>query len=188
MKEHERTWIRECQKGNTESFGKLYDVYIGKIYKFVFFRISQKETAEDITSTIFLKALKQIHTFNNKKDASFSGWLFRIARNTIIDYYKKKKEVLLDTEKEKSVKDDKYLDRLHASLRINEVKAALKSLSEDQQEIILMRVWQGLSYKEIASALQKTEASCKMMFSRSIKQIRTMLVTLAMVIFIKTFL
>ncbi len=98
--------IGRIQNGNLEEFGKLYDLYIKKIYDFIYYKTGHKQTAEDLTSQTFFKALKSINTFkiskieketgekNNKilRDTNFSAWLYRIARNTVIDHHRTKKE------------------------------------------------------------------------------------------------
>ena len=74
-----------------DDFGKLYDQHVKKIYEFIYFKTHHKETAEDLTSVTFMKALSNIESFDEKK-ASFKTWLYRIARNTVIDHYRMKRE------------------------------------------------------------------------------------------------
>ena len=88
----EKKIIKDCKKGDLEKFSGLYDVYIGKIYRFIFYKTSHKETAEDLTSETFTKALKSIEGFSANK-GTFQAWLFRIARNTVIDFYRTKKDL-----------------------------------------------------------------------------------------------
>jgi RNA polymerase sigma-70 factor (ECF subfamily) len=70
----------------------LYDSYIEGIYKFIFLKIFDKEIAEDLTSEVFMKALKKIHTFKQEGTNTFKSWIYTIAYNTIIDYTRKRKE------------------------------------------------------------------------------------------------
>ena len=88
----EKKIIKDCKKGDLEKFSGLYDVYIGKIYRFIFYKTSHKETAEDLTSKTFMKALKSVDRFDTEK-GTFQAWLFRIARNTVIDFYRTKKDL-----------------------------------------------------------------------------------------------
>ena len=79
--------INKCQAGEPEEFTQLYELYLKKIYGFVYFRTHHKETAEDLVSLIFMKALENINSYNFNK-GTFSSWLYRIARNTVIDHYR----------------------------------------------------------------------------------------------------
>jgi RNA polymerase sigma-70 factor, ECF subfamily len=163
--------VQECQNGNLASFGKIYDEYIRKIYDFVYYKTHHKETAEDIVSKVFIKALSNIKTVDLKK-ASFKTWLYTIARNTVIDYYRTKKfdrdiEDIWDL----AGRDDVARD-IDIRNKIKNVQEYLVELKSEQRDIIVMRVWQGMSHKEIAEVMNKSEASCKMMYGRAIKKLR----------------
>ena len=90
MEGDESQIIARIKNGELNQFGTLYDLYIKKIYNFVYYKTMHKETAEDLTSQTFFKALDNIQRFDETK-GSFSSWLYRIARNTVIDYYRTKK-------------------------------------------------------------------------------------------------
>ncbi len=165
----EQELIKKCQEEDLDNFGLLYDAYIEKIFNFIYYRTSSQEVAEDLTSQTFFKALKNISKFQGQY---FSAWLFRIARNTVIDHYRTSRPVedidnftdlkaFKDLEKET---DDKEL--------LSEVKKALEFLKPEQKEIVIMRVWDELSYKEIAEITGKSEANCKMIFSRVVNSLR----------------
>ena len=113
---------------------------------------------------------------------TFSSWLYRITRNTVIDYYRTNKQTVdLENVLEPSIENNMSTN-LDVSIRLAEVKEKMSQLSEQQQEIIILRVWQQLSYKEIADIMDKSESSCKMAFSRSIKELRLSLDTLLLLI------
>jgi RNA polymerase sigma-70 factor (ECF subfamily) len=163
--------IIACQKGNNDQFAFLYDKYIKKIYDFVYYKTSHKETAEDIVSQVFFKAIERINTFKVNK-GTFQAWLYQIARNSVIDFYRTKKEVA-NIDDYWSLSDNTDIERdTEARIRLEEVDAYLKKLKPLQREIIIMRVWQGLGYAEISEIIGKSEASCKMLFSRTIKRLR----------------
>ena len=86
MDEQEKNIILDCQSGNVERFSELYNIYIGKIYKFIYFKTLHKQTAEDLTSEVFFKVLKNINKFSTKY--RFSPWIYKIAQNTVIDYFR----------------------------------------------------------------------------------------------------
>lgn len=170
----ERKIIEKCQKGNLEEFGKLYDCYIKKIYDFVYFKTFHKETAEDIVSKVFMKALENINGFDSKKGL-FSSWVYRIARNTVIDHYRTKKSDLnIDDVWGLSSGEDIECD-IDSRQKLEQVQGYLKKINPEQREIVIMRVWDGLSYREIADVLGKSETSCRMAFSRATKEFREQL-------------
>lgn len=163
--------ISDCQKGNTEAFAELYDIYVQKIYSFIFHKVLHTETAEDLTSDTFLKALEKINTFNPQK-AGFSTWLFQIARNTVIDHYRTyKSESDIDDVWDLASSDD-VLSQTDARITYEKLQAHLKKFSSQEREILMMRFWQDMSYADIAAALGKTEASVKMAASRAVKKLK----------------
>lgn len=176
--------LEQCRQGDLSGFGRLYDFYIKKIYSFIYFKTHHKETAEDLTSKTFLKALNGISSFSSMQ-GSFSSWLYAIARNTVIDHYRTKKiEADIDDIWDLAGDEDVMRD-LDAAQKIRIVEQYLAKLPARQREIVVMRVWQEMSYQEIAEALGQSEASCKMMYSRTMKVLRAempLAVFIAMVI------
>ncbi|MFH1427179.1 MAG: RNA polymerase sigma factor [Patescibacteria group bacterium] len=142
-----------------------------KIYNFIFYKTGQKETAEDLTSQTFIKALENIKKYNSTK-GSFSSWLYRIARNTVIDYYRTKKENFNITDFTNLGSDENLEDQTDLKQQLEKVQKYLLKLKAEQREIIIMRVWDGLSYEEISQIVNKSQASCKMQFSRTINKLR----------------
>jgi len=156
---------------NQDKFTKLYDQYVDKIYRFIYYKTHHKETAEDLTSTTFVKALDNFDSFDRGK-GKFSTWLYQIARNTVIDFYRvKKADLSIEDAWGLSGKEDIEKD-IDAASKIESVKEYLKKLNPEQREIVLLRVWEGMSHKEIAEIMGKTEDSCKVMFSRTINILR----------------
>lgn len=167
---NEKEIIKSCQSGDTRLFAILYDHYIDSIYRFVYYKTRHKETAEDIVSQTFFKALQSIKKVDLEK--SFSAWLYRIARNQVIDHYRQKRthadiDDMWDLGEEADLIGD--LDR---SASFKKVEKYLKNLQPEERDIIILRVWQELSYKEISEVLGKSEGACKMSFSRSIEKLR----------------
>ena len=167
--------IEQAQAGQSAAFTELYQRYVDKIYKFVFYKTMHKETAEDLTSKVFFKVLKKINTYK-EGNASFQTWLYTVARNTVIDHYRsQKKDYNIDDIWDLSNKED-VAENVEVSMQIEKVKEYLKDLKTDQREIMMLRLWQGLSYKEIAEVIGKSEANCKMIYSRTVKKMRENLI------------
>jgi len=171
MNQTEIDIIRQCQAGNTEAFTELYSSYIDKIYRFTYYRTFHKETAEDLTSQTFFKALENIGGFSLSK-GTFSAWLYSIARNSIIDHYRSQRN-------EQNINDiwdlpttDNLEESTHIRQQLAKIKIAMKQLSSSQRELIILRLWDQLSHKEIAELSGQSEAASKMAFSRALAQLR----------------
>lgn len=179
MDNQELALIKACQSGDAQSFGQLYEKYFKKIYSFVYYRVSHKETTEDLVSLVFTKALENISKFHK---GYFSAWLYQIARNTVIDHYRTSKATQdLDSTVELHI-DNQISELMDNSIELQEIKEKLDKLNEIQRDIIIMRVWDGLSYKEIAQIVGKSESNCKMIFSRGLKELRLSMSSLALLI------
>lgn len=164
--------VKEYLSGNKEAFGFLYEIYIKPIYNFIYFKTFHKETAEDLTSKVFMKAYTALPSFREDK-GTFSAWLYSIARNSVIDHYRASRTTL-DIEDVWDLKSGEDIPRdTDAKMSLEKVEMYLKDLPSAQRELVIMRVWQELSYEEIAAITGKTEASCKMMFSRTMQKLRT---------------
>ena len=84
--------LAKAKAGNQAAFGEIYNLFFKKIYQFIYYRVGHKEAAEDLAEEVFLKAFGKISSVND--DSSFVGWLYQIARNIVIDYYRGKKNVV----------------------------------------------------------------------------------------------
>ncbi|MFH1375794.1 MAG: sigma-70 family RNA polymerase sigma factor [Patescibacteria group bacterium] len=163
--------ISRVQSGETEIFSELYEAYVRKIYAFIFYKTHHRESAEDLSSQTFLKALNKINSFDQEK-GTFQAWLYQIARNGVTDHYRSLKiSSNIEDVWDLSSGDDVARD---ASVRdqLAEVQGALQRFSPAQREIVILRVWEGLHYAEIAEIVGKSEAACKMDFSRTIKNLK----------------
>ncbi len=169
----EWVWIQEAKLGDKEAFGRLYQLYLDRIYRFVFFRVGQqRELAEDIVSEVFLKAWEKIETF---KEGSFQAWVYMIARNRVIDYYRvTKQQVQLD----EAFIDDKenVEDTALKHLEIEQVKQALSALTDEQQEVLVLKFIEDVSNREIAHILGKREDAVRALQSRAIKELKRILI------------
>lgn len=160
-----------CQAGDTAAFGMLYDRYIERIYRFIYYKTFSRELAEDLTSDVFTKALTKIHTYDDTR-GSFSAWLYRIARNRVVDHFRTRKESVPIEDIFDIGEENRTVEQLDAIATLNRVSDYLKTMNPRQREIITLRIWEGLSYREIAEIIDGTEDSAKMAFSRGIRELR----------------
>lgn len=159
--------------GEASAFGLLYDYYQPKIYRFIILKVGHREEAEDLTHQVFLSAWQNIKNYK-KKGFPFSSWLYRIARNQVIDHYRTKKTNLTLEE----VSPEYFVTPAVASLNIEKdlemerVLGAMRNLESQYQDVVIMRFVEDLSVREVAAALGKSEGAVKLIQHRAIKKLR----------------
>lgn len=172
MDQNEAALLKGAQAGDQAAFGSIYDAYAGKIFKYIYYRVRDKELAEDLTSQSFLKALQNLQTFDHQKGV-FSAWIYRIARNTLFDHFRTNRETV-DLEDVFGLSAPGSIEHeAEVNENMQKVREHMKELTSEQRDIIIMRVWDGMSYREIAGIIGKTEANCQMIFSRAIAKLRS---------------
>jgi RNA polymerase sigma-70 factor, ECF subfamily len=159
------------QQGEQDAFAALYDRYIERIHRFIYYKTFDKDVAEDITSTVFLKAYERIGGFNAAR-GQFAQWLYGIARNAVIDHYRTLKRHTNIEDVFDLGEDDRTEAKLDAKASLGTVERYLKTLNPRQREIVTLRVWEERSYREIAEIVGGSEDAVKVMFSRTMRELR----------------
>lgn len=167
-----RVLVIRAKNGNTHAFGELYQRFINKIYRFVYFKVSSREIAQDLSHEIFLKAWHHLHSVN---EDSFPTWIFTIARNKVIDYYRTKKPLGdLNHDIPDPSSNESILDKLHRQTQADQIKAKIKFLKPASQDIILLRIMQELSVKEVSTILSISPANVRVRTHRAISQLKAL--------------
>ncbi len=174
MKDEEQSLIQKAKNGDSAAFGKLYDRYLPPIYRFVFIKVGRKQDAEDLSQQVFASAWQNIEGFEFK-GFPFSSWIYRIASNAVIDYYRTyKSNVSIDAVSEEHFSEDANDEaRVDHAINMSAIRVALTRLEPDQQNVLLMKFVEDLSNKEIADALGKTEGAVRVIQHRALKQLKT---------------
>jgi len=175
MLEAEKQLVSQAKEGDKEAFSQLYDHYFSKIYRYVLFRVSGQEEAEDLTHEVFLSAWKNMPRYK-EKGFPFSSWLYSIARNSVIDSYRtNKKTIQIELASEEFIKvestDETSLDN---TLEFEKVKNAIGLLKPQYQEILILRFIEEMSHGEIASATGKSEGAIRLMQHRALKELKSL--------------
>lgn len=177
MLEDERNLISRATGGEAEAFGRLYDHYMPMIYRFILLRVAEREEAEDLTHQVFLKAWQKIGGYS-EKGLPFSSWLYRIARNSVIDHYRRTKPTanLEDEENsEELISKPDILDKLDLKSDAKRAFKAINTLKDSEKEVIIMRFIDDLPIKEVAEAIGKTEGAVKLAQHRALNKLRKIL-------------
>lgn len=170
----EKDLLRRAIRGESSAFGLLYDQYHPKIYRFVLLKVGNREEAEDLTHQIFLSAWQHLENFRDV-GASFSSWIYRIARNRIIDYYRTRKNLLqleMISEDLPVIQQVSHETATDQKIKIEKVYRAISSLPKDQQDVILMRFVEELSLSEIAGAMEKNQGTVRVLQFRALRNLK----------------
>lgn len=181
MADEEKNLIAGACRGDSECFGKLYDSYASRMYRFIFLKIGHKGDAEDLLHEVFLSAWKSIRNYRQQDAAPFTSWLYQIARNRVIDYYRTHKQALsLDD----MIRTDAipielmsggYAMFAHAvsqKMELEEVMRALKFLPDEYQTILIMRYIEDLSPQEVGAVIGKTSGAVRVLQHRALHQLK----------------
>lgn len=159
---------------HSEIFAKLYHQYFPKLYKYTLYKVGDANVAEDLVSEVFEKMLVKYHTYNREK-GSFSTWLFTIANNTIINFYKKNSFNTAPVHLEKAEStcrlEDLIIDRELKKLLLD----AIMCLDERQRNIIALKFGSCLTNREIAQVMNLTESNAGTILYRSLRQLKNIL-------------
>ena len=172
----EKILIHRAQRGDQNAFARLYDEYVQHIQRFVIFKISDRDKAEELVNIIFTKIFDYLLKGDEVED--FRALLYKIARNTIIDFYRTKGQYLvsLDEVLEKDFSEKTNLDEeLDIKLDLERIKEALNKIPDHYREVLILRFVEELSFKEIAKTIGQKEATTRMMVHRGLKELKKQL-------------
>ena len=173
--------IRQAQTySDPHAFDGLYQLYADRVFRFLLSRLSDVDNAEEITSEVFLRLVEKIDRYKiAPKDnvAIFSAWLYRLAHNRMVDILRKKQRVThVDIEHASHVStQDNFIDRLSIKLEVEQIMQTMNMLSDQQQQVLLLRFIEGLSIAETAQVMDKSEGAVKALQHRSLGSLRRLL-------------
>ena len=154
---------------------RLYEEYFPKIARYVFVHTGDKTESEDIASEVFLKALDSLNNYQ-ERGLPMQAWLFRIAHNLVVDHLRKAeryKKILLEKTDVPDMTDPAA--EAEISLEMLRVNQAMKDLTEDQREVVRMRFFGGLTSRETAEALNKSDGAVREMQRAALEKLRRIL-------------
>ena len=167
--------VAEAKAGDAEAFGAIFDAYAGPIYRFIASRVNHPSDAEDLTQLVFVKALEALPRYE-ARGIPFGGWLFRLARNTVIDHVRTRHDhVDLESASHQPGADAGPDEVTVARQELDEVAAALATLTDEQRDAIALRFFAGLSAREAAEVMGKQEGTIRGLQFRAIAALRRQL-------------
>ncbi len=164
--------VAAAQGGDPDAFGSLFDRYYVPVFRFVAARVSRPSDAEDLAQLVFVKALEALPRFE-ARGVPFGGWLFRLARNVVIDHVRTRREhATLDLVAEQTAEEAGPDDLAVLRQEMDSVSHALRRLTPEQREAIELRFFAGLSAREAAVAMGRQEGTVRGLQFRAIAALR----------------
>ncbi len=166
---NEKLILTRLKSGDKEAYSEIYYLYVDAIFRFIYFRTGSKETAEDLTQEVFLKFIEIV---DKEHITQIRPYLYRIARNLVIDHYKKtNNNVQIEKVEYKLIEEGKT----EADAELVITQKALFRLKEEWRELIIMKHVDGLSHNEIAKVLGKSNVYIRVNLHRAIKALKNIL-------------
>jgi len=166
--------LAKAKQGEEAAFGEIYNLYFQKIYRFIYYRVGNKEIAEDLAEEVFLKAFTKISSV--KEDVAFAGWLYQIARNQVIDYYRQKKLTISLDEIENTLEyESNVVDVINLEQQQKILLRFLKELTTEQQVVLKLKFFEDLNNGEIAEIMAKSEGAIRVIQHRAISKLQELI-------------
>ena len=171
----EQNLVHRAQHGDKEAFTEIYEAYFDKLYRYVAVRIGNKAEAEDMTQQVFVKAYKSISSYQ-WKGVPFSAWLFRIAHNLVVDFFRREsKRPTVPLDESLLVSDEDPRKVIEQRMDVERVMTATRKLTAAQREVISLRFAGELAIAEVARTMGKSEGAVKALQHSAIAALRRIL-------------
>lgn len=177
-KKKEKKLLDRIKEKDKEAFIKAYNLYADQIYRFTYFKVNDKEEAQDLTSTIFLKTWNYIQQNNISDFKTVRGLIYKIARTSIIDHYRKnskQENIALDSEdNEIQISDNNQdiLKKTEHSFDMSIIEQKLQQLKDEYREIIILKYLEDLSTSEIAKIIDKSKGNTRVIIHRALNALK----------------
>jgi RNA polymerase sigma-70 factor, ECF subfamily len=168
--------VHRAQHGDTEAIGELYEKFRLSIYRFMFYRTSDTQAADDLTSEVFLRMIRGLAGYK-QQDVTFQAWLFQIAHNLLTDHYRKmsvRNHISLE-EQMMTLQEPSQSAHNERSLNSVTLRQALNRLNNEQRDVIVLRFVAGMPIAEVAQTLNKSEDAIKGLQRRGLAELREVL-------------
>lgn len=164
----------DLAKENSDAFGVLYERYVEKIYKYVYFRTGNHHDAEDLTAGVFFRAMGHIETYT-ERGVPFQSWLYRIAHNLVANWHRdrsRRKIIPLDEFVSGGLQFDAPDSAAEDKEERQQLLAAVERLPEERQQLLYLKFVSGLSNAEVGQILDRTEGAIKSLYHRTLIALR----------------
>jgi RNA polymerase sigma-70 factor, ECF subfamily len=165
--------VLKLKNKDPEAFAEIYNQYVARIYRFIFFKVSSEAEAQDLTSEVFLKTWQYISE-GEAEIGNLNALLYRIARNCVIDWYRQqnKQPIMSLPEQEEEGTTVDTAQQVEINWEVQQVKDCLFKLKDEYREVLVLRFLDELEITEIAQALEKTNGTVRVLIHRALKALK----------------
>jgi len=167
--------IERARNGDVAAFGEIYDTHVDSVYRYLLYRVREPSDAEDLTSEVFTRAFANIHRYR-WQGKSFLAWLYTIARNAVTDRRRRDRPTVeLDNAYGLAAEGPTAHDRAVLGEEVDALRGAVKYLTGEQQEVLVLRFIENMSSREVATILGKNEGAIRALQFRALGRLRKIL-------------
>ncbi len=164
--------ISAAQRYERWALEELYNQYADKLFRFLLLRVGSRAEAEDLVAMAFERVLQRIDTFKGTSVASFSAWIYQVARNLLVDHYRRKQKMdISPLESHQATIADKAPGphrHVESSETAQSLYTAISSLTPIQQQVVILKFFEGMTNAEIAAVVGKSEGAVKSLQHRAL--------------------
>src|SRR5512143_928720 len=147
--------------GDAEAFGHLYETYLDRIYRYIYFRVTDEQTAEDLISQVFTKAWENLDRYQ-PSGRPFIAWLYTIAHNTVIDHYRTRKDtVAIENTISLSSDAPSPHEQVELHFEAENLRAALRTLTPEQQQVVVLKFIASMTTDEVSIQLHQSACAVR---------------------------
>jgi RNA polymerase sigma-70 factor, ECF subfamily len=166
--------IKQVKSGDAEAYGMLYEQYAEVIFRYVYSHLDNRLDAEDLTEEIFLRAWRALPKYD-ERGLPFSAFLFRIARNSLIDYYRQRKAVQSIEDIELQSKEPGPEEAVDVRIEDRNLRETIAKLREDYRNVLIFRFLSGLSPEETAQVMQRSVGAVRVLQHRALSALKDLM-------------
>jgi len=172
--DNEKELLLQIASGNKEAFGQLYDLYASKLFRFIRLKVRSQVLAEDLSSESFLKTYEYLTNKDNKIEESFQALLYKVAKNLVADYYKKKssQDIFMGDDFHLFLNEEPAKDEISSKEIADQIHKSLVHIKEEYQDVLILYYIDELSVPEIAKILDKSVGAIRVLIHRGLKSIK----------------
>ena len=170
----EKQLLTQVASGNKEAFGQLYDLYAPRLFRFIRIKVKSQALAEDLSSEMFLKVYEYLMDKENKVEDSFQALLYRVARNLIADYYKKKssQDIFMGDDFHVFLNEEPAKDEISSKEIADQIHKAITHIKEEYQDVLILYYIDELPVPEIAKILNKSAGAIRVLIHRGLVSLK----------------
>jgi len=178
--DNERLLASRASQGDRDAYAELYQRYVDKIFRYIYYKVGLRAETEDLTSQTFMKAWDAIGDYE-WRNHPFGAWLFRIAHNLVVDHHRSRRDLVSLSDatpqlEQKASRDDLRPERVLSEMITSErVRHAIGRLTEEQQQVLILRFFEGMSTGEVSDLMGKRRGAIRGLQFRALSALRDLL-------------